>query len=232
MSLDTLKPKVAALIEKAEFMGDFWDGYQKNGTRTDYANAFGYNHFTNDTFYPKYDIVAKINGQIFRRATELTIDLIERLKSCNVTLDTSGITAGKYMFEGCGVTTIPTISLVNNTDSLTYAFNNCENLVTIEKLIVHKDQLLDNCFANLKALQNVIFEGEIGKNFKMAHSTKLTPKSVQSIFNCLLSTVTGQTLTLPPAFENADTEAVVTANIEVVDGVTRIKGKEGWTLVR
>jgi hypothetical protein len=136
------------------------------------------------------------------------------------------------MFEGCsGITAIPTLSFIN-AKGATYTFNGCNNLVTIEKLIVNKNLPLNDCFTGCTALQNILFEGEIGKDIRIHQSSKLTPESVQSIFNRLSSTATGQTLTLPSAFENPDTEAVVTANIVEVDGVKRIKDKEGWTLVR
>ncbi len=82
------------------------------------------------------------------------------------------------------------------------------------------------------ALKDISFVAECIKVSFAIFSPKLSADSVQSIFGALSSTATGQTLTLPPVFENADAEAVVTANIEEVDGVKRVKGKEGWTLVR
>ena len=90
-----------------------------------------------------------------------------------------------------------------------------------------------SAFATATNLKRIFFDEETIKiSISFNGCTKLIAESVQSIFDGLSSTVTGQTLTLPKAFNNADAEAVVSANIEVVDGVTRIKGKEGWSLVR
>ena len=92
---------------------------------------------------------------------------------------------------------------------------------------------VNSAFATATNLKRILFDKEtIKRSISFNGCTKLIAESVQSIFDGLDPTVTGQTLTLPKAFNNADAEAVVSANIEVVDGVTRIKGKEGWTLVR
>ena len=191
----TVTEKVEQLIERAEFMDNFWDAYQKNGTRTDYNNGFAYDTFTNDTFYPKYNITPIKNGTVFRQSRNLTIDLKERLKECNVVLDTSKLDNFNYMFEACGVSAIPLLNCINGTN-FTYVFNGCTNLHTIEKIIVNKDLELDRCFVNCSKLQNIIFEGEIGKNINIGYSPLLTMESIQSIIDGLATVETAQTLTL------------------------------------
>jgi hypothetical protein len=97
---------------------------------------------------------------------------------------------------------------------------------------------INTAFRNAHHLREVRFEQQTLKYDIYFSSEFLSADSVQSIFGGLNSEVTGQTLTLPKEFKNADgttnteAEAVVTANIEEVDGVMRIKGKKGWTLVR
>lgn len=114
-------------------------------------------------------------------------------------------------------------------------FKDCPLLETIQEPLDFSASTTTNTghFWNDRALKYVTF---VPKSIKLSMSfavnISLIGVSVQSIFDGLDPSVTGKTLTLPSAFENAEAEAVVSANIEVVDGVTRIKGKEGWSLVR
>jgi hypothetical protein len=87
-------------------------------------------------------------------------------------------------------------------------------------------------FSVCTSLEKVSFKANtISLSISFAQSTKLSATSIQSIIDGLATVETAQTVTLPKNL-SAEAEAVVSANTEEIDGEIRIKGKEGWTLVR
>ena len=74
-------------------------------------------------------------------------------------------------------------------------------------------------------------QNSLSLSTSFAQSSKLSATSIQSIIDGLATVETAQTLTLPKTL-SVEAEAIVSANIEEIDGEIRIKGKEGWTLVR
>jgi hypothetical protein len=191
---DSVSEKVKELIEKARYYDVFWDGLQQYGERNYYEYAFINDFYTNNSFYPKYDIKGDLK-YCFRHATNLTIDLCERLKECNVTFDTSKTAMFNYMFEACGLTALPTINTLKASGGFVYTFT-CPNLVTIEKIISKRDNDYSTAFINARLLKNITFEGEIGKNISFIHSSLLSAESIQSIIDGLVTVETAQTLTL------------------------------------
>lgn len=157
-------------------------------------------------------------------------------KTTRVDLNCKGINSLYRAFYNCiRLTEVHLTNTQNVTDWRNTFYDN--NLVTIETLDMSnadKDTIGSNQFwIRTPTLQNLKIVSETIKNsITFVWCSKLTAESVQSIFDGLDPNVTGKTLTLPNVFKNAEAEAVVSANIEVVDGVTRIKGKEGWSLVR
>jgi hypothetical protein len=71
-------------------------------------------------------------------------------------------------------------------------FSNCKNLKTVKKLIVSENVEYDRTFQNSSSLENIIFEGVIGKTISFAWSSKLSDASIQNIIDCLAD-LTGQT---------------------------------------
>lgn len=134
-------------------------------------------------------------------------------------------------FNGCaGVERI----VIENHIATNYAraFTGCSGLKSVKTLDFTYVSNANGWLIGCDAVEEILFETETISISLSVPCPKLTAKSVQNIFDGLSSTATGKTLTLPPAFEKDDAEAVVTANIEEVDGLKRIKGKEGWSLVR
>jgi hypothetical protein len=200
----------------------FWDAYQSNGTRTNYSYAFGGEGWKNKTFKPKYPITV-VNGKyafsmsyIYMRGWE------------NVDLDTSNMTDASFMFQTFYGTIIPTIDISKVTSSYgtQYMFGTCQDLVTIEKLIVSENtKYQTSMFTGTKKLENIIFEGTIANNnLDLSPCTKLSKESITSVINALSSTTTGLKVTLSKT-------AVNTAfSINVDDVTTYPEGSEYYTL--
>lgn len=171
--------------KKSEY-DTFWDAYQQNGERTMYNYAFAYSGWNGDNFYPKYDIVPSTGGvNLFTESKNLNIDLIRRLTDCGVVLDTSQSTTIVNIFSSSAVTTVPHISSASSSN-VTNIFANCTQLVTVEKLTVHKDITYSRSFYGCGALKNITIEGEIGNSISFSSSYKLTSASVDSIINALV----------------------------------------------
>lgn len=161
---------------------------------------------------------------------------INESETTRVDLNCKGIKNLFRAFYNCGSLTEVHLTNTQNVGDWRSTFYD-NRLVTIETLDMSnadKDTIGSNNFwIRTPTLQNLKIVPETIKNsIVFVWCSKLTAESVQNIFGGLDPSVTGMTLTLPSVFENAEAEAVVSANIEVVDGVTRIKDKEGWTLVR
>ena len=66
-----------------------------------------------------------------------------------------------------------------------------------------------NIFRSCSELVNLEVEGKFGSSFTLAYSTKLSKDSQYSVFNALLDTASGKTITLPSyavnkAFETSE----------------------------
>lgn len=171
---------------------EFWDTYQWKGGGCNYESAFV--NWQNKMFFPKYDIIV-MSGQaanhMFYRfnadpwSTRYSFDLSNRLKECNVKLDTSKSTSFNYMFASSGVSQIPELSTIN-ASVLNSTFYGNSHLHTIEKLILKSDgtQSFQSAFHNCSSLANIVIDGVIGKSLDIRYSP-LTRDSLMSIINHL-----------------------------------------------
>ena len=192
-------PKVYEAGQQSEY-DRFWDAYQANGTSTRYLYAFAYDHWTAETFKPKYDIRPTSAVGLFR-SSKMGINLTQHLKNLGITLDLSQATdAGSYTFEACNFTELPELDF-SKAGSLAYTFNECTALTAIAKLKVVSTQTFSGAFGNCIALKEIRFDGTIGSSLDLHWSTKLSAESYESILSCLSTTSTGQTLTLPTTAE-------------------------------
>lgn len=157
----------------------FWDTYQQNGSRTAYSRAFASKYWSDDTFFPKYHMWAISIDYAFQGST--ITDLKGKLDAQGVILDTASCKTFTSIFQGSKITHIPQIDMEQATMS-TNAFNQAE-AITIDKLIVSETTVLGNIFA--KALQNITFEGTIGKSISFQNSLNLTLASAKSILTHL-----------------------------------------------
>lgn len=177
----------------------FWDGYQDYGNRIDCDAMFANQGWNDTTFKPKYDIRPRSASKLFSYA-KIT-DLKGILESQGVVLDMSNVEYMNYIIESnaCTITRLPELKMtrINN---LSYFISNAEKLISVDKVILKNDgsqTLGSNTFRNLKALEEIRFEGVIGKaGIDLQHSTKLSHDSIVSIVNALSTTTSGLSITL------------------------------------
>lgn len=186
--------KVYDAGKKAEYDA-FWDEFQDKGNRTDYRYAFAYGRWTDKNYNPKYPI--KIDGFAYAMS----------------------------MFDYTDITdTKVDIELLNTSTTNVSVFSNAKKLVTIPKLTLGGNKSFNGWFTNANALTNIEIGGSIDVTFAIYHTTVLTKESIVSIIEHLLSTATGQTVTLSKkAVNNA-------FGINIDDESTYPEGSEWYVL--
>lgn len=178
--------KVFEAGKKSEY-DRFWDIYQDNGDRVLYSYSFAGYGWTDETFKPKYDIVA--SGVVVHMFSSSRItDLAESLNRAGVTLDVSKVTKFNYfMSENSFTVRIPILNTTSSSD-LSYFFYSNKNLKIIDEVILKSDgsQVFTNYSFRLDALEEIRFSGTIGKNgFNVQWSKNLSHESLMSIINAL-----------------------------------------------
>ena len=170
----------------------FWDAYQENGNRTDYQYAFCRKGWNNETFKPKYPIVAKGTAAYIFDACGLTdFDFVEK----GIELDTSGASSLTYLFRGAGG--IKRVGIINGTGckDLNRLFYYMTSLEAIDNLVINENVGFDNTFIGSENLVNITISGVIGKNGFSITSKVLSKTSIESIINALSTTTSGLTVT-------------------------------------
>lgn len=191
---------------KHKALSDFWEQYttRPNGTpRSDWRYAFWGTGWDSRTFRPTKDIL--MMGSASRCFTawdwndmEL-IDLSAHLKRLGVRLDTSQCTAVDYMFfYNVLIGKIPTIDVTSCTTetNMRNIFSNATILKEIEKIIVNENTYYTLWFEKCTSLEEVRFEGVIGRDIDLHWSIKLSRGSIENIITHLSDTATAATLTL------------------------------------
>lgn len=190
--------ETAAALKKNDFDVIF-EQYQLSGTREDYGYAFTFNKFTDETFYPKYDMIPRgqygDDGayQMFHKFNygRQPFNLRQRLEECGVKIDTSLATSVQQMFYASNISEVPTIDMTKCTGSrwsTQQPFSNAQYLKTVEKIIVAPETYFSiYSFASAWELENIIVEGTIagGNGLDLRYSKKLTKDSITSFINAL-----------------------------------------------
>lgn len=212
-SLQVLEPIAAAVDTAAVFEAGkkaqydaFWDAYQQNGERTDYRYAF-FGEAWKDVFEPKYDLKPDRADYMF--AYFQMPDLEAHLANIGVVLDTSNSTNTVRMFnwictnqaimaDPAYAAIIPTLDLSKSND-ISEMFGYA-NVKVIRKIILNEQgtQNTSTMFhGGCINLEEIRFEGVIGKNLRLQWSGKLSDDSLRSIIDHLkdLTGATTQTLT-------------------------------------
>ncbi len=224
----TATEKVEQLIDKAED-GDWWYNFTATITSRDNLRFMNYQGET----IPKVSLenMQGLVGTMFKNC--------RNLKRIDFYINTCKGEDHDSFFQNC--VSLEYVKGVNTSNSkyVTDLLVGCNSLKTVEEPFDLTNCRSSSRGAIVMASNNSIpieelrfVPNTIYFNFVATYMPNLSAGSVQSLFDGLNPTVTGQVLTLPTTFNKPEAEAVVSANIEVVDGVTRIKGKEGWTLVR
>ena len=194
----------------------FWDAHQKNGSRTDYSNAFAGLGWTNETFKPKYDINSTMCYMMFSRSG-ITGDLDEILRNCGVSL-TLGTASAGYVFSRSQFSALGDIDL--KTHSLSYTFESSANLETIRSVNVSKTTKIVSAFTGCTALKNLTLIGPLTVSGLDVSSCPLTHDSLMSIINAL-QTKTSGTFTVTLGSSNL---------AKLTDAEKAIATQKGWTL--
>ena len=121
--------KVYEAGKQAEYDA-FWDAYQENGQRTNYALAFFNRGWNDTTFCPKYDIIAVGNAN--------SLFAFSKFTDTKVAINLTGATNINALFQNCTVMhTIRKLIVSNTTPFSSNSFDNCSALenITIEGTI-------------------------------------------------------------------------------------------------
>jgi hypothetical protein len=207
-------PKVFEAGKQAEY-DRFWDDYQQNGKRTNYAYAFAGQCWTPETLKPKYPIAPKWGGagMMFYQSA-----YAGSLK--DVPLDFSQLSGMNYTFyNASGITEIPLID-ASNCSQIMCDFQNCTALHTLSLRLSGKITTYADAFVGCSSLKNLTIEGVIGTSINFQWSP-LSKESITSVINALSSSVTGQTAT----FKKSAKEAAFTAD----EWSALIEDKTNWT---
>lgn len=202
----------------------FWDVYQRNGGRSDYSRAFAGAGWTEDTFYPKYNIAPRSSATRMFDSCYLK-DIGKTLRERGITLDTSSTERTDYMFSNAKTVTVPALDIRKATIN-EYMFYRAESLKTIERLVISDDgsTVFGTRFFNMcYALENITFDGAIGCDLDIRHSP-LTRESIDNIFWSLSTEVSGCTVYLSRANINKRYETSEGAN----DGASSEEWRGLW----
>lgn len=227
-STDKIKPsdfagKVGEVYEagkKSEY-----DRYWENLLSNTIGGAFAYagSGWTDETFNPPRGTVIQPTYAYFMFSGTSITDLAALCEEREVTLDMSKTTTLNYTFAAypyAHLTKIGEISTLSSS-AMPSTFQNQSRLHTIEKIILKEDgsQSFNLTFSGCSALENVEFEGTIGKAMDLHWSTKLTHDSLMSIINHLKDGASN-TLTLG-----------ATNLAKLTDAEKAIATQKGWTLL-
>lgn len=168
--IDDVYDKGVSDGKKSEY-NEFWDNYQDEGNRDDYAFAFSGKGWDDNTYNPKYDLNITSAGVVFQNSL-----ITDNKKAIKLNIPDSGACATFY-----GAQSLERISELNLQKDIYFAntaFRSCKNLIEIN--IVGSGQMA--CASN-NTQKTIEFD-----------STKLNADSIRSIVNALKDDVTGYTL--------------------------------------
>ena len=169
--------------EKAEH-DRFWDSYQGNGVRQNYNYAFYYVGWSDDNFYPKYDINAGAINYAFYYSTITNLE--QRLKDCGVIMNTDNT---KQLYYTAAYSTITHFPEIGGTDvtNAENAFLQCTKLVSIKKITVSNTSACSftNAFRTATALTEIRFGENISPQNLNLQWSPLSRDSLLSLINGL-----------------------------------------------
>ena len=204
----------------------FWNNYQIDGGRQNYNYAFAGSGWTEDLFYPQYDICATSGYQMFAYSG-FAGSLKQRLAACKVSLTFSG--SGSFMNLFANAEKITELGVLDFSAltgaSNTHIFNQCKALKTIEEIVVSPTQTSwASWFSGCTALENVRFEGTINTGgLNLSACPRLNISSLLSVLNALADK-SGSSDTEPNLILGATNLAKLT------NAQKNIAIQKGWTL--
>ena len=218
------------LGKKAQY-DEYWDSVRyKMSDSSPYL--FTGRFWSTTTFKPKYDILPKGNSSYYFYNNGFNGDVVQLCSELGIRFDTSQVTLASLMFCWAQFTRLGVIDSTNMTD-IANLFNNCTNLVTIDKWIITERISFRNAFNNDTKLENLTIEGTIGQNgFDVQWSTKLSKASITSIINALSTTTSGLIITLSKTAVNKAfaTNAEATNGSSSNEWISLIASRNNWTI--
>lgn len=214
-------PKVYDAGKQAEY-DEFWDEFQRNGTRRDYLGGFTY--FTAKIFKPKYNMRPYSASNMFNNFNSIgeidIVDLVELLEKANVTIDFSGCTNFSNWLMWANITRVGVIDCKSLTGEFRCYY--AHQLRTIDKLILYEGNGTTFNWEGCNWLTNITIEGVIERAFDIHYTKRLTHESLMSIINALKNlSGSGKTLTLTIGSDNL---------AKLTDSEKAIATQKGWTL--
>lgn len=193
----------------------FWDNFQQNGARVNYANAFGGMGWNAETFKPKYPI--KLSGisaadrmfEYFNRISiDINIDDLFDFSELNNTVDFSKSKRLLYTFANARIKNLYCDCSSATLLQSTFEQSNGGNIDNLTLKITPITTTFTNAFAYAYGLKSLTFteDSNIAGNINLQWSTLLNKASIESIINALSTTTEGLTVTLSQtAIDNAFT---------------------------
>lgn len=203
---------------------EFWDSYQQNGARQNYASVFAGKGWTKEIFKPKYDIKPTNARLMFNYGgTDCKIDMVELSKELGIVFDFSKTIEFYQCFSGNFFERLGVIDTTSSTglNSMFVEFWGH----TVDKLIIRADgsTIVGSAFNLANNLQNIAIEGVIGKDWNMQWCP-LSKSSITSVINALSQTTSKLTVTFNKrAINNA-------FGIDIDDETTYPEGSEFYNL--
>jgi hypothetical protein len=172
----------------------FWDGYQLNGTRTNYQNAFRSNGWSDVNFKPKYGIKPTNAENMFTQSA--ISDFTKALGELE--FDVSNASAVSFILSEIKYASrIPMVLDCRKAPNSQGLFYHSGGIETIDKIIVNEGNTFSAWFTECRKLRNITFEGVIGNSItSLGASTLLSKESIMNIITHLSDTAEGKTLTL------------------------------------
>ena len=196
-----------------------WDAILNGGNMTqDTMGVFSGSYWTDENFYPKYDIVP-LNGTYLFKDCRIT-DLRGRLEALGRRLDVSRVSNFYAAFQNSAITRLPALDM-RAAANITQTFYGCQNLQSIQRLILSPVTTYSATFTYCRSLEELTVEGTIGKDLDLHYSTLLTHGSLLSILAALEEKTSG-TFTLNLGQANLDK---LTAEEKA------LATNKGWTLL-
>ena len=210
---------------KADELDEFWDAWQDGGNRTDYDRGFA--DWTADMaafLKPKYDIKPTRAYMMFGKNTALT-DLVEWCEDCGITVDFSNCSDFISMLSLSSIMHVGMID-TRSAENLGAILDSAFRLKTVDKIILKSDgsQMFNSGSFAASMLEDIAFEGVIGKNIQFNNCKNLTTASLLSILTALSkdsALAAGKTITLAKAHKakiEADTECTAQLNAAIAAG--------------
>lgn len=214
-------PSVYDAGKQAEY-DEFWDMFQKNGSRNSYIRGFW--GWDGSKLKPKYDIILTGNAESMFRSTTGVKSFPKHLEECGITFDSSKCTNFGDFFYGSEIEEISELD-ASNSDNYASMFGGSPKLKSIQKLKLNPQPSYGSPYLSMfpSSLETLIVEGGIGKKgFNVSHCTKLTHESLMSIINCLVDySASGTTYTVTFGTTNLT---------KLTESEKAIATQKGWTL--